>query len=110
MLLQKVERGAGGWGEGCGLARPQEGLQQRSEWPRILHSAVQAHRPREGRRNLLLLQEQPHSQPAAINHERTVCGRTAALGSDALWHARGSRVTSFSSEEQMKGKVLEERG
>lgn len=29
------------------MARPQEGLQQRSECPRILHSAVHAHRPRE---------------------------------------------------------------
>lgn len=31
VLLQKVERGAEGWGEGWGLARPQDGLQQRSE-------------------------------------------------------------------------------
>lgn len=53
MLLQKVERGAEGWGEGCGLARLQEGLQQRSEWPKILHSAVHAHSPREEERERL---------------------------------------------------------
>lgn len=46
MLLQKVESWALGWGEACGLGRPQEGLQHRSEWPRILHSAVHAHSPR----------------------------------------------------------------
>lgn len=31
--------------EGCVLGAPHDGLQQRSEWPRILHSAVHAHSP-----------------------------------------------------------------
>lgn len=33
-----------GAGEGAALALTAEGLQQRSEWPRTLHSLVQAHR------------------------------------------------------------------
>lgn len=45
MLLQKVDIWAGGCVEGWVLGPPHDGLQQRSEWPRILHSAVHAHSP-----------------------------------------------------------------
>lgn len=44
-VLEKVER-CGPW-ERLVLGLEAEGLQHRSEWPRILHSLVQAQRPVE---------------------------------------------------------------
>ena len=57
----------------------QEGLQQRSEWPRILHSAVHAHKPNRKEKHKPMVAEVTQTVRGAGRLRREACKMNALL-------------------------------